>query len=315
MTWTASCRCWAFAWTNRQRVSLFYGMAHLTPKHDRFKGLGFALMWSFSLLGVLLGGSGCQDERPYDALGEHALAAATALVEAHPQREAGVHSQAVAEWLAARLGEGATLQPFETPLGTMVNVIKMTPNPVAILVSHTDTKVGIEGFVGANDGASTTGLLLTLAQETDLPVVYLFVDGEECRTRYTATDGLHGSWYFAKTRQDLKHLPVIVLDMLGDKDFNPGLAENATYALNRTLATAARKAGVPLLNAGEIVDDHVPFLVEGWQATDVIDFDYGPNHQWWHTAEDTLDKLSAQSLAQTAKLICKTVELLKKDRQ
>ena len=291
-------------------------MPRLTQQKNLLKGLGSACLWSFSLFGIVVGLSGCREENtPYRALGEAALAEATALVTTFPEREAGVHSTAVAEWLVSRLGESAYAQPFETPYGTMVNVVKERPNPVAILVSHYDTKVGIEGFVGANDGASTTGLLLALAQHSDLPVVYLLVDGEECRMCYTATDGLHGSWHFAKTRQDLKHLPVIVLDMLGDKAFNPGLAENATYGLNRVLSAAAREAGVALENAGDIVDDHVPFLVEGWRATDVIDFDYGPNHQWWHTAADTLDKLSADSLAQTAKLICKTVEYLKKDRQ
>ncbi|MBQ9694321.1 MAG: M28 family peptidase, partial [Kiritimatiellae bacterium] len=199
--------------------------------------------------------SGCDRDDTYHAIGERALSEATKLVTAFPQREAGRHSKDVAVWLSARLPRGATIQFFDTSQGRMANVIQMTEQPVAILATHYDTKTGIPDFVGANDGASTTGLLLALAQLTDLPVVYLFLDGEECRERYTATDGLHGSWYFAKHRNDLKHLPVIVLDMLGDGHFNPGLAENATRQLNQRLAAVAKSMKLPLLNAGEVIDD------------------------------------------------------------
>lgn len=259
---------------------------------------------------------GCQKELPQqNALGVRALAEATALVEAHPQREAGVHSEAVATWLQTRLGEGAQLLPFETPYGRMVNVVKPHPKAVAILATHYDTKRGIEGFVGANDGASTTGLLLALAAETDLPVTYLFLDGEECRERYTAKDGLHGSWHYAKTQFTSARLPVIVLDMLGDKDFTPALASNGSRALNRLIRRAARRIALPLADAGEIIDDHVPFIIEGWLAADIIDFDYGPDNAWWHTSEDTLDKLSADALAKTATLVCEMIHLLKEETE
>ena len=287
-------------------------MRSCTLRSFQLKRGYITLCCGIALLGMLCG---CKKESAFDALGQLALDEATEFISACPQREAGIHSSKVADWLLARLGEGAVKQPFETPHGTMVNVVKMAPNPVAIIATHYDTKCGIEHFVGANDGASTTGLLLALAQQTDLPVIYLFLDGEECRERYTVKDGLHGSWHFAKTQQSLKALPVIVVDMLGDKGFNPGLASNASPSLNRTIRLAAKRIGLSLSNVGEIIDDHVPFGVEGWQSADIIDFDFGPDNAWWHTAEDSLDKLSASSLAKSAELLCKTIELLKKEIQ
>jgi hypothetical protein len=260
--------------------------------------------------------SGC-DEAPVveTHLGERALAYAESLIATYPQREAGVHSEAVASWLVAQLGEGADKQVFQTPHGTMVNVVKAHPHAVAILASHYDTKVGIPNFVGANDGASTTGLLLALAMETDWPVTYLFLDGEECREAYSAKDGLHGSWHYAKRVPTSDRLPVIVLDMLGDKDLQLSLAANGSSQLNRLIRRAAKQARIPLGDAGEIVDDHLPFVIEGWQAADIIDFDYGPEHCWWHTADDTMDKLSATSLAQTATLVREVIDCLMKEKR
>lgn len=255
------------------------------------------------------------------AIGERALAEAKALVAAHPQREAGEHSAKVAHWLAGRFtSPKAQPLPFETPYGTMANVVRPCPArlgpPVAILASHFDTKRGIPGFVGANDGASTTGLLIALAELSDLPVIYLLLDGEECREDYSAHDGLHGSWHAARGGHGLpKALPVIVLDMLGDQGFTPALAANGSPALNAVLRRAAKDVGVALGDAGDIIDDHVPFVAEGWRAADVIDFNYGPGNGWWHTAEDSPEKLSATSLAQAAALVRRTVELLKKERK
>ena len=259
---------------------------------------------------------GC-DEAPVveTRLGERAIAYTEALIAAHPQRDAGVHSEAVASWLVAQLGAGAEQQVFQTPHGTMVNVVKPHQDAVAMLVSHYDTKSGIPNFVGANDGASTTGLLLALATETDWPVTYLFLDGEECREAYSSKDGLHGSWHYAKTLPASKRLPVIVLDMLGDKDLQLGLAANGSSQLNRLIRRAAKQAGIALFDAGEIVDDHLPFVIEGWQAADIIDFDYGPEHCWWHTADDTMDKLSSTSLAQAATLVREVIDCLMKEKR
>ena len=224
-------------------------------------------------------GAGCREASPAERerpIGEAALAHAVALCAERPARLAGRDSRAV-------------------------------------LVSHFDTKAGVPGFVGANDGASTTGLLLALAGEGALPVAYLFTDGEECRVAYSAEDGLTGAWRAARSGRIPKDVPVIVLDMLGDAALNPVLAANGSPWLNARIRRAARETGLRVGDGGAIVDDHLPFVAEGYRAADLIDFDYGPGNAWWHTAEDTPDKLSADSLARTAALVRRLIDLLEQD--
>ncbi len=283
----------------------------------------------FAFCGVLFGALlsvGCTDSLTKDdlALGQIALSEAKALIEAHPRRIAGQDSQKVANWIAGQIVgiQQVTLFPFDTPHGKMCNVlapgrpVQEGTAPVAIIASHFDTKAGIDNFVGANDGASTTGLLIAMARLSDLPVLYLFLDGEECKEAYSMTDGLHGAWFAATTPHEQlpKSLPVIVVDMLGDKDFTPALAGNGTPALNRLAQRAGQQLGITLTDAGAIVDDHVPFVARGRRAIDIIDFDYGPNNAWWHTSEDTLDKLSAESLAKTAALLRVIVGLIEEEQ-
>ncbi|MEG2063264.1 MAG: M28 family peptidase [Kiritimatiellia bacterium] len=261
-------------------------------------------------------------------VGARALTEAKALIASHPNRDAGSHSLAAAQWILSRLpkgtsttGENPSLETFDTVRGKMANVrFDATPHPRAIIVSHFDTKSGIKNFVGANDGASTTGLLIALAQKTSLPVTYLFVDGEECfGENYTATDGLHGSWHAAKSgvgKDSQGHeIPLIVLDMLGDSDFTPALAANGSPRLNAKLRRVAKEMGLTLADAGEIIDDHLPFLSVGRQAANIIDFEYGDSNAYWHTAEDTLDKLSADSLTKAAALVRRVLELLEKENK
>lgn len=246
------------------------------------------------------------------AEGEHVWQRMAHFVEAHPQREAGTPAgRQAAEWIAQALGPHAQLQPFTSALGLpMANVYLPSPGaPVAILASHFDTKSGIDGFVGANDGASTVALLLHLAQEGKLPVAYLFLDGEECRVRYSAKDGLQGAWHAALLAH-LPRVPVIVLDMLGDADYTPMLAANGSPRLQTVVRRAAKRLNIPLAEADYIVDDHVPFLACGWQAVDLIDMDYAP----WHTAADTPDKVSAEALAKTLRLVREIVSLLEKEK-
>lgn len=248
-------------------------------------------------------------------LGEIAFNEVASLIEAHPQRIAGVHSSRVAKTLEQRLTNTkrkAMLMPFNTPQGIMVNVLYSAPEdikPVILLVSHFDTKVGIDNFVGANDGASTTGLLIALANETDWPIMCLFTDGEECVTEYCTQDGLHGSWQAAKEGVG-GDLPVLVLDMLGDKDYTPALVSNASETLNMHLRAAAKKADITLGQEGPIIDDHVPFYAYGRCVANVIDFNFGENNCYWHTEEDTLDKISADSLGKTVTLIRYLIEEL-----
>ncbi len=285
-----------------------HGLRYFSRRWNGVKGsvcVGLAL-----LLGCLM--VGCEHEPSPSAedvrLGEAAFEAAAALIQTHPSRLAAQDSQAVSAYLQQQLTHPkrtAQCDAFSAPQGTMVNVLYSAPEgiaPKALLVSHYDTKAGIEGFVGANDGASTTGLLIAIANLTDWPVMCLLVDGEECVEAYSAADGLHGSWHAAKQKVG-ESLPVIVLDMLGDKDYTPMLSENGSTRLKAKIRLAAKKAGIALADGDEMIDDHVPFHAYDRSVANIIDFTYGPENCYWHTANDTLDRICATSLTQTAMLV------------
>ena len=204
-------------------------------------------------------------------------------------------------------------QPFtaQTPDGPirMVNVIAELPGrrPEAILVGgHYDTKFFLNfRFVGANDGGSSSGLLLELARSLarrprEFTYWIVFFDGEEARRDWSATDGIYGSRHLAGSLQregraaQLK--AVVVVDMIGDRRLNIRREAASTPWLTDLLWGSATRLGhqAHFLNETLTVeDDHTPFLRAGIPSALLIDFDYEP---YWHTPEDTLDKLSPRSL-------------------
>jgi Zn-dependent M28 family amino/carboxypeptidase len=176
-----------------------------------------------------------------------------------------------------------------------------------IVASHYDTKIfRTIPFVGANDGASSTGALLELARVLALDpalatkVELAFFDGEEAVQQFTETDGLYGSRYYATQLRDSGRAPQfkagIVWDMIGDKDLTITLPIDSPKDLTLGMLASADK--LKCKNAFRIferpmLDDHIPLIqIARIPSLDVIDFDYAP----WHTADDTLDKLSAASL-------------------
>ena len=187
-----------------------------------------------------------------------------------------------------------------------------------LLAGHYDTKSGIPGFVGANDGGSSVGLLLGLAEhlaETRPAlrdtVRIAFLDGEEAVGSYADTDGLHGSRRmaarYAAQRRKGDRTPLVaalVFDMVGDEKLSLEIPRNVTpWLANVSMKVSRETAGCPpvSLAANAILDDHVPFLMppNEFSAIDFIDFEYGSapgRHDYWHTAEDTLDKISPRSL-------------------
>lgn len=212
-----------------------------------------------------------------------------------------------------RAGARVREQPFtaQTPDGPirMVNVIAELPGrrPEAILVGgHYETKFfPTFTFVGANDGGSSSGLLLELARSLarrprEFTYWIVFFDGEEARREWSATDGIYGSRHLAGSLQregraaQLK--AVVVVDMIGDRRLNLRREAASTPWLTDLLWGSATRLGhqAHFLNETLTVeDDHTPFLRAGIPAALLIDFDYEP---YWHTPEDTLDKLSARSL-------------------
>jgi len=201
-------------------------------------------------------------------------------------------------------------------------------NAFIIVASHYDTKQGISAdFAGANDSGSSTGILLELARvlkgsRLAGPTILLaFLDGEECLKEYGPSDGLHGSRYLARTLARNARVPrtvaAIVVDMVGDANLNISIPRNSSPDIVSLVFQSATEENVRLkfsLGAGEILDDHEPFIRAGIKAVDIIDFDYGSEpgrNDYWHTGKDTIDKLSTDSLQITGRVLIRTLNKLR----
>jgi Zn-dependent M28 family amino/carboxypeptidase len=236
-------------------------------------------------------------------------------------------------WILATLRRlGVTVQEDRfmaaTPDGpmTMVNMIAKFPGTsgrIVVISGHYDTKIipGIR-FVGANDGGSSTGLLLELArtlstQQRRDEVWLVWFDGEEAVREWTSVDSLYGSrrlaakWAADGTAARIRAL--INVDMIGDRNLGILQESNSTPWLRQLVWQAAQSLGYGrhfLPMQAPIEDDHVPFLRVGIPALDLIDFDYGPNNSWWHTAQDTMDKLSPQSFEAVGRTLVEAIRRL-----
>jgi glutaminyl-peptide cyclotransferase len=216
----------------------------------------------------------------------------------------------------------------QTPAGPVVmkNIVARFPGKSGRAVAftgHYDTKVfPMFRFVGANDAGASTGLLLELARvlagkprQDDVYLVWF--DGEEAVAEWSPTDGLYGSrhlagqWAADNTARRLKAL--INVDMIGDKDLKILRETSSSPALTKLVWQTAAELGYgshfPSAQMA-IDDDHMPFVRAGVPALDLIDFDYGPDHSWWHTDKDTLDKLSPQSLQIVGDVLIETLRRL-----
>jgi glutaminyl-peptide cyclotransferase len=201
-----------------------------------------------------------------------------------------------------------------TPAGqvAMRNVIATFPGTsgrALVVTGHFDSKpMPGRVFVGANDGGSSTGFLLELAQVVNsMPhaddIILVWFDGEEAYGEWSDTNGIYGSRHLAeKWSRDgkLGRIKALInVDMIGDKDLGILQEGNSSAALLKLVWQTAHDLGYGkyFLDSGFATeDDHLPFLRKGVNALDLIDFDYGPNNEYWHTEKDTMDKLSAHSL-------------------
>lgn len=213
-----------------------------------------------------------------------------------------------------------------TPKGPvpMKNIIAKFPGKsgrAIVIAGHFDTKL-FPGrkFVGANDGGSSTGLLLelahVLAHQPRIDDVYVvFFDGEEAVGEWSATDSVYGSKHLAARWQKDGTLPkvkaFILVDMIGDKNLDIKREPNSNPELTSLVWETAANLGYAahFLNQPlEIEDDHLPFVKLGVPAIDIIDFDYPP----WHTDDDTMDKIGAQSLEIVGKVVVETIHRLER---
>lgn len=217
-----------------------------------------------------------------------------------------------------------------TPIGRlpMRNIVarrRGTGNGRMLVVSgHTDTKKLAINFVGANDAGSSTGFLLEIGRifrNTRLKhdLVLVFFDGEEAIRDWSATDSLYGSRRLAaRWMQDatLARIEALInVDMIGDRDLLILKEAYSSEPLQRLVWSVARELGHGrhFGNQGWAVeDDHAPFLRLGVRALNLIDFDYGPNNSWWHTDEDTMDKLSPKSFEIVGRVAVESLKRLDK---
>jgi glutaminyl-peptide cyclotransferase len=210
------------------------------------------------------------------------------------------------------LGLAVREQAFveKTPAGDvpMVNVIATIPGRRAdriALASHYDTKRAPFRFVGANDGASSTAVVLELARvlkdiQPEYTIELLLLDGEEAvNWDWAGIDNTYGSRHYVSaglTDGSLKGLKTLVLlDMVGDASLVIRREALSTPWLVELVWSAAARLGHRSVFSSELMsveDDHVPFVRAGVPAVDVIDLD----NPTWHTAQDDLAHVSQKSL-------------------
>jgi glutaminyl-peptide cyclotransferase len=223
--------------------------------------------------------------------------------EAHSQTEDWI----LAELRAAQWGAEIQEIPGEKPIKNII-ARRGDTGPWIILGAHYDSRLladqdpdpnlRTQAVLGANDGASGVAVLLELARTlpADLPlnVWLVFFDAED-NGDIQGWDWIMGSSAFVPTLP-AKPDAAVIIDMIGDTNLNIPREQNSTPALVDEIWQTAKKLGYENFFLDQpgysMLDDHTPFLQAGIPAVDIIDFDY----PYWHTSQDTADKVSAESL-------------------
>ena len=212
------------------------------------------------------------------------------------------------------------------------NIIAKFPGKkdgIIAILGHYDTVYSLRnsGFVGANDGGSSTAILLEFANQlrgatTSKPrdgysVWLVWTDGEEAVRTWSDTDSLYGTRHLAeKWEKDgtLKKIKALmVMDMIADADLNIDRDTNSAPWLLDLIYSAAQRGGYQSHfygRTGPLEDDHLPFAKRGVPCADVIDLDYGYNNVFHHSPQDTMDKLSPTSMEIVGNTIMETIRML-----
>ena len=217
----------------------------------------------------------------------------------------------------------------QTPVGSfkMDNIIAKFPGKkdgIIVVAGHYDTNYPLpKNYVGANDGGSSTGLLLALADHfrshppEGYSVWLVWTDAEEAFAKWSDTDSLYGTRHLAQQWQQdgtaKKIKAFLLVDMIGDADLDIQKETNSTPWLSELVYKAASNLGYQshfYQFEAAIDDDHLPMLKIGIPSVDIIDLDYGYNNAYHHTPDDTLDKLSPKSLAISGDVVLETIRLL-----
>jgi hypothetical protein len=264
--------------------------------------------------------------------GEAALRYAAAQVAFGPRVPGTEAHRRAGDWIAAEMrARGATVieqrwthtakDGRRLPLRNVLARFNPEANERVLYLTHWDSRPSadneadpadqLKAIDGANDGASGVGLFVALAdalqkQPARYGVDLLFVDGEDYGDfGPPPVDVLLGSTYFAKHLPQPGYRPLfgVLFDMIGDADLRIAVEDNSAQRAPDVVQRVWSKAEAMgrgdvfvRRSVGPITDDHLPLLDAGLQVIDVIDLDYGPGNSFHHSLQDTMDKLSAQSL-------------------
>lgn len=241
--------------------------------------------------------------------------------EGHARTAAWLDSllRARADTVVVQRWDHPTLRGDTIPLVNLMARFNPASTQRILFVAHWDTRPRSDGpaaapadsatpVPGANDGASGVAVLLGIADALaatppSIGVDLLFVDGEDYGLFAEKKDVLIGSRHYALHPVGPPPLYAVLFDMVGDRDLRISREGNSMVGAPEVVElvwTTAADAGFGDVFVGHegttVDDDHVELQRGGIRAVDVIDFSYGPNHSWWHTPNDTMDKISARSL-------------------
>lgn len=211
------------------------------------------------------------------------------------------------------------------------NIIAKFPGKrdgIIVIASHYDTNWPLRNinYVGANDGGSSSALLLEIANQLrgkpndGYSVWLLWDDAEESmKLPWDDNESLYGVRHLAEKWDGdgtIKKMQAFILeDMIGDADLNIDRDSQSTPWLEDFIYAAASRLGYQsffFARTIPVTDDHIPFVQRGVPSADLIDFEYGYNNVFWHTDQDTVDKLSPKSLEIVGKVTLETVHMLDK---
>jgi peptidase M28-like protein len=280
------------------------------------------------------------DSGPQPAIdGDRAMQYVKEIVKFGPRPLASTNHKKVEDYIDSRLkGDEVEDDRFtaETNVGKFPvhNIVAKYPGTkdgIIVVASHYDTNYPLRdtSYVGANDGGSSSALLLELANQfrgktlEGYSVWLVWDDAEEAMKPDTEvdfmSDSLYGISHLAEKWEadgTLKKIKAFLLaDMIGDADLNIDHDLNSTPWLEAVVLEAAKRQGYQshfFERDNKVSDDHLPFMKRGVPCADLIDFMYGYNNVFWHTAQDTVDKLSPKSIAIVGGVILETIHIVDK---
>jgi Zn-dependent M28 family amino/carboxypeptidase len=262
--------------------------------------------------------SGCRAQQPLIFDGAQAYARVVAQCDLGFRPTGSEAGWATGDYIIAQLeaqGWAVHTEEFtyrDTPVRNIVGRMGEGKGPVIVLGAHYDTRRSADQedasapVMGANDGASGVAVLLELARTLDLDrlqneIWLAFFDAED-NGQLDGWEWCVGSTYMAE-HLEIQPAAVVVVDMVGDADQQLYWELNSNPALQAQLWQIAATLGYTETFVPEyrwaIYDDHIPFAQRGIPAVDIIDFDY----PYWHTTQDTPDKVSAESLERVGRVL------------